>query len=109
MNYVAILVLVLQTCQSSLNLIEINRTATVSVLTTAALNKKDKMALLLLFVLSVLAVTTNRPPIAAQVNGFSTHSYQFSAAGILYSEFANALRRSLQCVTLARCPFVSPL
>lgn len=40
-------------------------------------NKKKNLERLLLSVLSVLAVTTNRQPIAACVKDFSTHPYQF--------------------------------
>lgn len=52
-------------------------TATVRLLTRACLDKKDKLALLLIFVLSVLAVTTNRRPIAAWMNDSPTHPYKF--------------------------------
>lgn len=44
---------------------------------TVSLDEKDKLALMLIFVLSVLAVTTNRRPIAAWMNDFSTHPYEF--------------------------------
>lgn len=83
--------------------------ATVRVLTTVSLDEKDKLALMLILVLSVLAVTTNRRPIAAWMNDFFHSPLQISAAGIIYSEFTSALRRLLQCLTPARCPRVSPL
>lgn len=73
-------------------------TATVRVWSTAALNKKEKLALLLLSV---------------QASNSCRSEWFFclliSAGGITYSEFANALRRLLQCVTPACCPCASPL
>lgn len=81
------------------------------ILTTIDLHKKDKLALPPLFVLSLLVVTTRRRPSGSLKESLVlTHrSCQIFAAGIIYSELENALRRLLQCLNCQRCPHVSLL